>query len=177
MRAIIFLPLLGLGLTLGACGKSSDTPKTAEEVKAEVAKLDRPEPGKYRTTMKIIDVTIPGMPADRAAQMKNMFGTTGKSTEFCLTKADADKGFEELNKRAAQGDCSYDNFNASGGRIDAKMTCKTGRGMTMTYEMHGTFSSTGSKMSMKSDASMPGMPMKGMHIEAEVNNERIGDCS
>ncbi|MFM5886038.1 MAG: DUF3617 domain-containing protein [Novosphingobium sp.] len=177
MRGTTLLPMLALGLALTACGKSADTPKTAEEVKAEVAKLDRPEPGKYRTTMKIIDVTIPGMPADRAAQMKNMFGSTGKATEFCLTQADADKGFEELNKRAAQGDCTYDSFSAGNGRIDAKMTCKTGRGMTMAYEMHGTFSSTGSRMTMKSDASMPGMPMKGMHIEAEVNNERIGDCS
>lgn len=177
MRVFQAVSLLVLGLALAACNKSSDTPETAEEVKAEVAKLDRPEPGKYRTTMKIIDVSIPGMDPARAAQMKNMFGATGKTTEFCLSKADADKGFEELNKRAAQGDCTYDNFNAGGGRIDARMTCRTGRGMTMAYEMHGTFSSTGSQMSMKSDAAMAGMPGKGMHIEAEVKNERIGDCT
>lgn len=171
----VVLPLLAMGLA--ACNQSSDTPKTAEEVKAEVAKVERPEPGKYRTIIKITDMSIPGMPAERAAQVKGMFGDTGKTIEYCLSKADADKGFEEVNKRAAQGDCSYDRFSASGGKIDAKMTCKTAQGMTMAYEMQGTFSPTSSQMSMKSDTSMPGMPGKGMHMEAQVTNERIGDCT
>ncbi|WP_296680729.1 DUF3617 domain-containing protein [Novosphingobium sp.] len=163
-------------LALGGCNSSSDTPKTADEVKTEVARMERPEPGMYRTTINVLDVTIPGMDAARAEQMKKLFGTTSKSTEACLTKAQADKGFEELNKRAAQGDCRYDNFKADGGRIDARMTCKTGRGMTMTYDMHGTFTSTGSQLKMAFDASMMPMPGRGMHIEAEVKNERIGDC-
>lgn len=177
MRPLLAVSPLLIALGLAACNKSSDTPKTAEEVKAEVAKAEKPEPGKYRTTIKITDFSIPGMPADRAEQMKGMFGQTGKTIEYCLTKADADKGFEEVNKRAAQGDCSYDRFSASGGKIDAKMTCKTGQGMTMAYEMQGTFSSTASQLSMKSDTAMAGMPGKGMHMEATVTNERIGDCS
>lgn len=176
MRAAAVL-LLSTALALAACGKSSDTAKTPQQVKTEAARLDRPEPGQYRTTIKIVDVSIPGMDPARAARMKTMFGDTGKTVEFCLTKADADKGYEEMNKRAAQGDCSYDQFSASGGKLDAKLTCKTGRGMTMTHQMHGTFSPTGSDMKMTSDASMPGLPGQGMHIEAEVKNERIGDCS
>lgn len=177
MRLLLAALPLALGLGLAACNQASDTPKTAEEVKAEVAKAERPEPGQYRTTIKVTDFSIPGMPAERAAQMKGMFGDTGKTIEYCLTKADADKGFEEVNRRAAQGDCTYDRFSASGGKIDARMTCKTAQGMTMAYEMQGTFSSTASQMSMKSDTSMPGMPGKGMHMEAEVTNQRIGDCT
>lgn len=177
MRLLLAVLPLALGFGLAACNQKSETPKTSEQVKAEVAKAERPQPGQYRTTIKVTDFSIPGMPAERAAQMKGMFGDTGKTIEYCLTKADADKGFEEVNKRAAQGDCTYDRFSASGGKIDAKMTCKTAQGMTMAYEMQGTFSSTASQMSMKSDTSMPGMPGRGMHMEAEVTNQRIGDCT
>jgi hypothetical protein len=177
MRLPVVLPLAALALTLAACNKAPDTPKTAEQVKAEVAKMDRPEPGKYRSTMKIIDVSIPGMPADRMAQMKNMFGASGKTMEFCLTPQEANKGFEELNKRAAEGNCTYESFTAGGGTLDAKMTCQTGKGMTTTSELHGSYSPTKSDLTMKTDTSGAGMPGAGMHMEAQVINERIGDCT
>ena len=81
----------------------------------------------------------------------------------------------------AQGKCSFDQFNATSGTLDAKMTCQTGKGMTGTYQMHGTFSATGSQMAMKVNQStagqIAGMPGAGMVMEAEVINQRIGDCS
>lgn len=177
MRIPVVLTLAALTFGLAGCNKAPDTPKTAEQVKAEVAKMDRPEPGKYRTTMKIIDVSIPGMPAERMAQMKNMFGASGKTMEFCLTPEQASKGFEELNKRTAEGNCSYDSFNAGSGTIDAKMTCQTGKGMTTRSELHGSYSATKSDLTMKTDTSGAGMPGAGMHMEAQVTNERIGDCT
>lgn len=177
MRVPVVLTLALLTLGLAGCNKAPDTPKTAEQVKAEVARMDRPEPGKYRTTMKIIDVSIPGMDPARAAQMKNMFGATGKTMEFCLTPEQANKGFEELNKRGAEGNCTYDSFNSGGGTLDAKMTCQTGKGMTTTSELHGSYSSTKSDLTMKTDTSGAGVPGAAMHMEARVINERIGDCT
>lgn len=177
MRVLSLVSLTLAVLMASGCSKSADQPKSPDEVKAEMSKIDKPEPGQYRTTMKIIDVRIPGMDPAKAAQMKGMFGATGKSFDFCLSKEDADKGFEELNKRSAQGKCSYDNFSVSGGRLDAKITCQTGQGMTTTSEMHGTYTSTGSKLTMTSDTGAAAMPGKGMHIEAEVTNERLGACS
>jgi hypothetical protein len=181
MRCLIIAMPLIAALALAGCNKEPEGPKTAEQVKDQASAIVKPQPGQYRTTMKITNFSIPGMPADKAAQMKGMFSASGKSTEFCLSPADADKGFEEFSKRMAQGKCSFDQFNATSGTLDAKMTCQTGQGMTGTYEMHGSFSATGSKMAMKVNQSAPGqmagMPGAGMMMEAEVTNERIGNCS
>ncbi|MDE2437348.1 MAG: DUF3617 domain-containing protein [Sphingomonadales bacterium] len=177
MRTMSMISIVAACLAAAACNKAPDKPKTPDEVKDAVSKLAKPEPGKYRTTMKVIDVRIPGMDAARAEKMKEMFGSTGRSFDFCLSKEDADKGFEELNKRTTQGNCTYDRFDAGNGTLDAKVTCQTGKGMTTTSEMHGTYSPTGSKMTMKSDTNAPGMPGQGMHIEAEVTNERLGECT
>lgn len=164
-------------LALGACNKEPSGPKSGEQVAAEAAKIDTPQPGKYRTAMKITNVSIPGLPAGQAERMKGMFGAAGHTVEFCLTPEEAGKGFENFSKRAAEGNCTYESFNAGGGTLDARMTCQTGKGMTSKSELHGSYSPTGSKLTMKTDSQMPGMPGGAMHIEAEVVNERIGDCS
>lgn len=177
MRNIPFLAAAALAtLALGACNKEPSGPKSDKEVAAEAAKIDAPLPGKYRTVMKITNVTIPGLPPAQAEKMKGMFGASGHSVEFCLTPEEAGKGFENFSKRAAEGNCTYESFNAGGGTIDAKMTCQTGKGMTTKSEMHGNYSSTGSSLTMKTDSQMPGMPGGAMHMEAQVVNERIGDC-
>ena len=175
-RLTIALPLLA-AIALAGCNKDPDGPKTAEQVKKEASQLVKPQPGQYRTTMKVTNFAIPGMPAEQAAQMKGMFSASGKSSEFCLSPAEADKGFEEFSKRMAQGKCSFDQFNATAGSLDARMTCQTGKGMTGKYEMHGTFSTTGSQMAMKVNQTAAGTPGGGMRMEAEVTNERIGDCT
>ncbi len=159
------------------CKQASDQPRTAEQIKQAAAAVSRPEPGMYRTTITIADVRFPGLPAGQAERMKSILGASGKTVEFCLTPEDAGKGFEDFNKRAAEGKCSYDSFNAASGTLDAKMTCQTGRGMTTRSELHGTFSGTGSQLTMKTDSAMPGMPGGGLHMEARVTNERIGDCT
>lgn len=176
MRLTIAVPLL-TALALAGCSKEPDSPKTPEQVKVEAQQLTKPEPGQYRSTVKVTNFSIPGMPAAQAERMKGLFSASGKSTEFCLSPADANKGFEEFSKRMAQGNCSYDRFSATAGTLDAKLTCQTGRGMTGTYQMHGSFSATGSQIAMKVNQSTPGMTVAGMVMEAEVTNQRIGDCS
>jgi hypothetical protein len=179
MRLAPALVLASLGLILTACSKEPDGPKTADEVKAEMADLAedaRPEPGKYRSTIKIINVSIPGMPQADARKMQSMFGGTGQASEHCLTKEMADKGFEEFGKHAAQGNCTYDSFSAGGGKMDAVMTCKTAATVTTRTELHGTFTTTGSNLNMKTESSGGGLPGGKMTMEAEVSSERIGDC-
>lgn len=166
-------------LALAACGKSADAPKSPEQVAKEAAAagIARPQPGQYRVTTRVTNVSVPGMPADTAKQMQGMFSATGHSAEFCLTPQQAGMGYEEMTRRAAEGNCTYDRFTAADGKLDAAMTCQTGKGMTTKSEMSGTFSPTGSQMTMKSDATMPDMPGGGMHMEAEVVTQRIGDCA
>lgn len=178
MRSILALPILA-ALALAACSseKAADAPKSEAEVAAAVNTMEKPQAGQYRTTINITDLTIPGMSAAQAAQAKGAFSATGQSVEYCLTPEQADMGYEEMNKRAGQGDCKFDHFNAAGGTLDAKMTCQTGKGMVSTSELKGTVSATGSHLTMVTDSKMPGMPGGGMKMTAEVTMERIGDCA
>lgn len=179
MRALLLLPLACGALALTACKKEPEGPKTAEQVKEEMADLAssaKPTPGKYRTTMKIVDVQIPGMDEATAKKMQGMFGGSGNASEHCLTPEMANKGFEEFGKHAAQGNCTYEKFSAGDGKLEAVMTCQTGQGAKTRSELNGTFTSTSSNMKMKTDSEAPGMPGGKMHLEAEVTSERIGDC-
>jgi len=175
MRTNLILPVLA-ALTLTACGSEPDVPKTPDQVKAEMAKLDAPNPGQYRTTIKMTKFDVPGMPAAQAGKMKEMFSATGQSSEFCLTKAQAEKGYEDMTKNMAQGNCTFDRYNAGGGKLDAKMTCETGQGMKSSIEMAGTIQPEAMQMVMKMNNTMPGMP-GGVAMETEVSSVRIGDCA
>jgi Protein of unknown function (DUF3617) len=173
-----------LGLALGACSQQSDDAQSQAQAQASAsaaakaaAQAMRPEPGKYRITTKFTKVSMPGLPPAVAANAGKMFSDTGQSTEFCLTPEQASLGYEEMTKRAAQGKCTYERFSAAGGRLDAAMTCEMGKGMTTKSQVSGTFSPIGSNMTMVSDATVPGLPGGGMHMEGNVVTERLGDCS
>lgn len=176
MRSIFALPLAAAVL-LAACDSGSDEPKSVQQVKAEMADMTKPRPGLYRSTSKIVSFEVPGMPAAQAEKMKQMFSTTQQGNEFCLTQQEADKGFEEMTKKLAEGNCTYDRFNADGGKLDAKLTCVTGEKMKASIEMKGTMGAEGSQMTMSVNQSPPGMPAGGaVKMVAEVASKRVGDC-
>lgn len=181
MRLILATPL-AIAFVLAACGDSksdSDQPKTMEQVASEASNLTKPEPGKYSSTMKVLSMEIPGLPAEQAEQMKKMMGSAGAhSAEYCLTKEEADKGFEEMAKKSSAQDCTYDRFEATANTVDAKMTCKSQQGGTTTMTMNGAMTSTSMKMVMEGEQKMPGIPGDGVvKTKIEVTSRRIGDCT
>ena len=165
-------------LFLAGCGKSDEGPKTPEQAAAEASKMEKPEPGKYRSSVKVLEFDIPGLPAAQAEQMKGMLGgKEGQGHEFCLTPEDVAKGYEEMVKKSSEGNCTFEKFNAASNTLDAKMTCDMGNGMKSEMTMQGTTSSTSSKMVMDINHTAPNIPGGKMHTKMEVTNERIGDCS
>lgn len=175
MRPSIAVPLMA-ALTLSACNKA-DKPKSEDEVKTEIARMAKPMPGLYRSSSKVISFEMPGMPPAQAERMKQMFATSQQSRDFCLTKAEADKGYEEMTKKLAEGNCTYDRFTTSGNSLDARLTCQNGKEMKASIEMKGTISEEGSRMTMSVDQAAPHMPNGGaMKMVAEVVSQRIGDC-
>ena len=168
-------------LALAACGGSSadadgDGEITMEEAAAKSADMVRPQPGKYRATVEFVDVSMPDAPQQVQDMMRGMFDRGPQTHEYCLTKEEADKGFEEMARQAQDNDtnCSFEKFDAAGGQIDAIMNCNAyGQGaarMTMT----GTGSETSSEMTMTMDAEGPnGQTMK---MTMKSSQERIGDC-
>ena len=179
MRPALFLALAIPALALSACSKQEETPQSPEEIKAgmdDLAQAAKPQPGKYRTTIKVTKVEIPGVPAAESAKMQGMFGASGQSTEYCMTQAMADKGFEEWGKQAGKGNCKYDRMKIDGGTMDAVLTCEVGQGMSSRTELKGSFTATGSDLKMKTETSGAGMPGGTMKMEAEMASQRIGDC-
>lgn len=180
MRAFISIPCLTLAaLALGGCGKSASDEKSAAggaenalEKAAEVA--FQMQPGKYRTSVAVQKVEIPGMPANIAAQMKEMMSKNATS-ESCITPDRAAKGVEVMKEQMAKGQCSFDKFEAKGGTVDASFSCKSGDQMTVKATSKGTYTPTGSVIQATGDMTGPGG--KTIHIEHTITTERIGDCA
>lgn len=178
MRPIIAMPLLA-AFALAACGseKSADQPKTLEEVKQEAAKIEGPKPGQYRSSVKMLEFDIPGLPPQAADQMKQMMsGQKSQTHEYCLTEADTKGGYEEMVKKGQQGNCTFDRFEATSSTIDAVMTCKMEQGMVSNVTMKGTTRHDGMTMDMdmvQNDANIPGGKM---HMKMQMVSQRLGDC-
>lgn len=130
----------------------------------------KPDPGQYRSDIELVSIDIPGAPPQVADMMRGMMGRT---VEYCLTQEEVDQGFESVARRSQEGDCNFQRFDASGGNIDALMTCDVdGRMMTMT--MTGTGTSTTSDITMRMEGDMGGMGEGSMTLRAK--HQRIGDC-
>jgi hypothetical protein len=177
MRAVLATTLgLALVLPLAGCDKPDKGPKTLDQAKAEAAQLSRPAPGQYRQTTKITRFEVPGAPPQMAERMKQMMGGTGQTATYCLSKADAEKGFEEMFKNVGKGECRYDRFDATSGTIDAIMVCKTGPSSTAKMAMNGTVSTTGSSVKVDVEQTGGSGPMDNAKIGMDISSERISDC-
>ncbi len=174
MRLTAVLPIFAI-LALGACN-TADKPKSEDEVKDEMARMVKPRPGQYHSTSKLVSFEVPGMPAAQAERLKGMF-STAQGRDFCLTPAEADKGYEEMTKKLAQGNCAYDRFSVDDGALDAQLTCQTGKDMKAVVSMKGTVTAEGSQMTVSINQSAPGMPAGGVKMVAEVGSQRSGNCS
>jgi len=172
MRFVIAAAPLLAALAFAGC---KDEPKTADEVKERMAQMPKPKPGLYRSTSKIVSFEMPGMPPEQQEQLKQVFSQS-QGRDFCLTKADADKGYEEMTKKLAEGNCSYDKFEANGGSLDARLSCTTGENMKAVIGMKGTMNPEGSQMTMTIEQSSPQLAGKTMKMVADVSSVRTGDC-
>ena len=128
----------------------------------------RPLPGKYAADMRVLSVDMPGAPPNMAEMMSSMMG---RKFEFCLTPEEVEQNFRAILNRGQDG-CTYTRYNASGGKIDAAMTCDGG-GNPINMEMQGTGSPTSSDVTMTMSGDMGMGPGT---IRMRVINKRLGDC-
>lgn len=181
MRKVSAFTLLSLSAAaLAACGQSATDSaeggaaagKDALANAAEVA--FQMQPGKYRTTVTIDKIEIPGMPGGMGDQMKAMLSKAANH-ESCVSPEQAKRGLEIMKEQMARGQCQFDKFEASGGKLDSVFTCKTAEGMEMRAASTGTYSDTGSTVSAKGEMTGPGGVQ--MRVEQTMVTERIGDCA
>jgi hypothetical protein len=163
-------------LALSACDSADKGPKTAEQAKEEAAKLDRPTPGQYKQTMTITKFEIPGAPPEMTAQMKTAMAQAQEHT-FCMTEAMADEGFREMfDKVGDEGECTYDRFDVSGGRLDAVLSCQNPREGKAQITMAGTVGENGSDVTVTVNQQGGEAPMANAQIAMHMVSQRIGDC-
>lgn len=175
--ALALAAIAAASLVVAGCSKKDDGPKTEDQVRAEAAQLKHPQPGQYRSTFKIVDFEVPGMPAAQQDRLRQMFASSQRGQEYCLTPEQAAKGFEEAMKKLPQGKCSYDRFSVSGSDLDAQLTCETGQGQKSTIGMKGTVGEAGSQLTMTMDSKSSQLPGGSVRMVAEVASQRTGDCA
>ena len=167
-------------LALTACGGAEtavdtdgDGEITASEARAAIEREGdfKPEPGKYKTTMTLIEMDVPNAPAE----FKNMMnGMMDRSAEYCLTKEQADKGFEDSLKEGQAEGCTIKDFSIDGGDVKMAMTCDQGGMGTMDASMEGKVSPTSSDMTMSMKGTIP--ELGPIEMSMSFQQERIGDC-
>lgn len=179
MRQLIVLAAAVSGLSLASCGGAEETADapgglSRDEVANRAEDIVRLEPGQYRSTAELVSIDIPGAPAQVLEMMKQSMGGRGTTSEYCLTPEEAAKGYEEMAKNSAEGDCSFQRFDVDGRDIDAEMTCKSPGGEDARMRLAGTGTSTSSDMTMTMEMTIPEMGKGTMVMRAK--HERIGDC-
>ena len=171
---------LALALTLAACGGGTDADAngdgavTTEEMRTAVEANGgsiKPEPGQYKMTMSVAKMEIPNAPKGMADMMGDGFGM---NFNYCLTREEADKGFEESIRKGREDNCTYERMNLDGGKIDVAMKCNDPDSGRMEGTMTGTVSPTKMDLTFKGKQQMG--PMGDAEMEMTIQHERIGDC-
>ncbi|WP_162935760.1 DUF3617 domain-containing protein [Tsuneonella amylolytica] len=174
--AAVLAPLF----VLAACGSESE-PRTAEEVVAEAGKLEKPRPGQYETQVELLEFSVPGLPPKQAEQLRSMMGNVQeKASSYCLTQAEADKGFEDSIRKMTEGTggmkCEFDKFDAGGGKLDAALSCTGGQGLNSTITIDGTTGAEASTMNVRMAQKAPMIPGGEVVMRMRMDSKRTGDC-
>ena len=178
----IILCMIACALPLAACNKGPQINEKNASV-AEVAQKVRDagggqsfvEPGKWATKVSLLDVDIPGMPAQMAGQIKqSMAKMQEHSFESCLTEADVKRPKEDFfagnNK-----DCRYDHFTMGNGKIDAALRCEGKSQGAMTMAIKGTYSPDSYEATMAMEVA--GGREGGMKMRSHSESHRVGQCT
>ena len=170
MRSAVVIACL---LPLAACNKgpqinekNASVEEVANKVQAAAGGQGFVDPGKWDTKVSVLDVDIPGMPAEMAAQM---------NFTSCLTEEDVKRPKEDFFA-GSNKDCRYDHFTMSGGKIDAALRCEgKPEGGAMNMTINGTYSRDSYEATMAMDVA--GGREGGMKIRSHSESHRVGQCS
>lgn len=181
MRYHQILPLAA-ALVLAGCSGSEEAADAgggeAEEMAAAAEDGPTPQAGQYRTTMELLEISVPDAPPEMAQMLQQGFGEGAQQANtYCVTPEQAAQSTsrEEVLKNLADSNCTVDEFNQSGGQIDALLTCSGDGMMSGQVTLNGTMTETGSDMEMSFKMQVPQAGEATMRMR--MVSERIGDCS
>lgn len=157
-------------------GDVSLTNASPEEVakQAQAAGPAHFQPGLWETKAEIANVDMPNLPAAQKEQMMAaMKKASGTAVKTCLTPEQANKPQAEMFTGKDSGNCTFDHYDMSSGKIDAKLNCKNPQGGKMTQTISGTFTNTG--FALESEVHSEGGP-GAMTMKVKTTGTRIGEC-
>lgn len=174
-KLLLALPLI----MLAACDSSpkvdvdnAKPSEVAEKMRDAVGDETFVRPGKWLSTVTVQDMTVPGMPPEFAARMKETMAKE-RQVETCLTAEQAKRPKGDFF--AADKNCTYDHFEMSGGKIDASMRCAH-EGMSQAITMQGSYRPDEYQMTMSTRMEGAGR-QSGATMKMQVAAKRIGDCA
>ena len=161
---------------LAACSGQSGNDQTAADGAAPAeagsgageAGLAALQPGEWETTVEVLSMEVPGMPAGMAAP-----AIPPTTTRHCVTPEEAAQPNAEFFAGNAEGAaCQRENFTIANGRISGVITCAA-EGTTIRSEMNGQFASDRYEVTSRTQTTAQGMTMNG---ETRLTARRVGDC-
>lgn len=180
MRPKTVLPVFAL---LAACHSQPAVHKQNASV-VEVAEATKDavklQPGKWETTVAVLAIDGPGLPAGVAAAMKQR--TQAQKVEVCLTPEDAAKPPQDM--LGAAKNCTYDTFEMSAGKMNGTLVCKNAPGMPageMRASLSGSFAATSYDLTSEATMTMPALPGSAaggkITTKTQIQGKRLGDCA
>ncbi|MBY8822325.1 DUF3617 domain-containing protein [Sphingomonas colocasiae] len=175
-------------LALAACGKSNDggangqanaaeagKPKSIEQVAEEMKSAPKMKPGEWETSVQIVKFDMPDAPPQMKEALQQSMAQANNSSKSCVTPEEAERDPSEFIKKGQGGECTYERFSFTGGKIDGKMTCTRGQQGTLEATMTGTINPELLDMTMTSTTNGAGMPGK-VEMTMRMTSKRVGDC-
>lgn len=165
---------------LAACNSGPTVTATNASVAAVAAKAQKAiqlQPGEWSSKTELIEFDMPGMkdPGMAAMMKKGMAESAAKTITYCVTPEEAAKPSAEMFAGKQNGDCRFDTFTMSGGKMDSKMTCKApDSDGTMVMTMNGNYTPTSYDATVAMNISAA--PHGGMSMKAKTTATRIGAC-
>ena len=184
MRFVPFALLAAATFGLAACDKgpqvdlTNATPaEVAKAIKDSGATRTMVRPGKWSSTVAILEMNSPGMPPEMQAMMKQRIGQPG-TVEACLTADQVDNPERMIG--AVPASCRYARYTMGNGKMNGKMRCET-NGMVQEMSVAGTYSDDSYSLTIDNKTSAPagmvaGQPAGAMSMKMKVDSRRIGEC-
>ena len=184
MRLVPLALVATATLALTACDKGPQVDLT-NATPAEVAKAMKDSgatrsmvrPGKWSSTVAILEMNSPGMPPEMQAIMKQRIGQP-RTVEACLTAAQVDNPERMLGQIPAS--CKYDRYIMGNGKMDGKLRCDA-NGVAQEMSVTGTYSDDQYSLTINNKTTVPpgavaGQPAGAMSMKMKVDSKRLGEC-
>ena len=167
-------------LCLSSCGSGDKVDMenaSVEDVAKELQKADTNEgfvnPGQWKQTVTLVEISAPNMPPQVAEAVKKQTGTS-QVHESCLTPDQARRPREDFFT-GAEKNCRYEHFQWGSGKVDLKLVCKEDQANRI-MELTGNYKPDSYQMVM--NANTEGGPPEGaMTMKMQVDAERVGECT